>query len=1137
LKSNFIKKFSLNVKKSLFFILCGIWLVWAQTYAQDARLSINMQNVTIYEIICELEKQTEYMFFYKSGDINNGIRISIRVQNKTIMEILDDILKDTDLTYEVKNRHIRITRKKVSVVQPDVGFMVKGTVFDESGETLPGVTIVFKGKMRGVTTDIDGKFSINASRGEWLIFSSVGYTPYELLVTGDMPYQQITLAESAQQIEEVVITGVGAQRRISTLSAVTTVDARDLQAPAPSIVNMLGGMVAGMVTMQLSGEPGKNLAEFWIRGIGTFGANASALVLIDGLEGNIDSLDPADIESFSVLKDASATAVYGVRGANGVVLITTKRGEAGKLSITGRANYTLSHLRRLPEYLRAYEYALLANEAREVRGELPLYNNLELDVIRDGLDPDFLPDISWQDEIVRRLSFRQTYYVSARGGADIARYFASIGGSSESAAYKVEKNNPYSTNAGYNTYSFRINLDINLHHTTVLNFNSNAFMSINNRPGSVSSTDYIWQSQAALTPLMFPLRYSNGQFPSLSIPNIGMSPYVVINYCGKTKLTEFQSLFSMSLNQDLGFITEGLKLKILGAYDHNGGYTEIRYQQPALYMVTGRSNRGELITRETVAATTQEYYSLPEQNNRQFRRFQFETMMNYDRTFGDNHRVGALAYLHLSDQMSTTQWTEDEMTGLPMNYAQIPRRYLRSTGRVAYGFRDTYMMDFNFGYTGSENFMPGRQYGFFPAIALGWVPSNYEWVKDNLSWVNLFKLRGSYGTVGNDRIGGRRFPYLNRVSQDAASLWGTRVPLETIRVLQTGADNLVWEKALKTDIGVEARLFRDAISFTVDFFHDRRDGIFQERIQVPDYVGLPDNPFGNVGRMASWGSDGNASCTFNLNSDVSVTFRGNYTFSKNKILYFEKLYEEYPYKEYNGLPNGMVWGYQCIGFFKDQADINYSARQTWSTLKPGDLKYKDVNGDGVINAEDMVPISYRQMFPLLTFGFGGKLSYKNLSAGFLFKGTGKVDYYRNNTGYIPFNTNQLGNILTQFNDPSTRWIPRWYAETHGIDPSLAENPKAQLPRLQYGENVNNMQLSDFWKGDARYLRLQEVIINYNLRSNFLKRIGIASLDLQLVGNNLYIWDKVKVFDPEQAHRTGNVYPIPTMYSFQMYINL
>jgi len=1013
---------------------------------------------------------------------------------------------------------------------------VTGTVIDAAtNETLPGVTIVVKGKIGGTTSNIDGKFSIRASLGDVVMFTFVGYTTFEIVVAGNVENLTVSLSESTETIEEVVITGVGTQRRISTLAAVTTIDAGELQVPAPSVANMLGGRVAGVITMQASGEPGKNLAEFWVRGIGTFGANASALVLIDGLEGDLNSIDPADIESFSILKDASATAVYGVRGANGVVLVTTKRGESGKIAITGRANYTLSHLKRLPDYLRAYDYAVLANEARELRGENPLYNNIELQVIKDGLDSDFYPDISWQDEIVRRLSFKQTYFASARGGSDIARYYVSLGGSSESAAYKVEKDNPYASNAGYNTYSFRLNLYLNITKTTLLKFNSDAFMGINNRPGMVESTDYIWQSQAGLTPLMFPIRFSNGQLASSSIPNVGISPYVVINHCGNTVLSNYKSKFSMTLEQGLGFITEGLKLRVLGAYDRNGGYFEQRYSIPNLYMVDRLSNAGELLTKVSVHSTTQEYYRLDDEWT--LRRFQFESNLDYNRVFGGDHRVGALAYIHVSDQMNTRQWDEDEMAGLAMNYRQIPRRYLRMTGRLAYGFRDTYMIDLNFGYTGTENFMPGRQFGFFPSIAIGWVPSNYGWVKSNLSWISLFKIRGSYGTVGNDRIGRQRFPYLNRVTQGYASLWGSSSPLDVIRVNRVGADNLAWEKALKSNVGLDARFFKEKASLTVDVFHDKRDGIFQPRVQVPDFVGLTNSPYGNVGSMVSWGSDGNVSYTFDVNKDFTVTLRGNYTYSKNKVINWEQVYEEYPYKDYSGFPSEVVRGYQFLGFFKDEADIKYSPKQSWSNVMPGDLKYKDINGDGIINVDDQVPLSYKSMFPILTFGVGGSASYKSLSVGFLFKGTGKVDYFRNNTGYIPFNTNNLGNVLTRFNDPSVRWIPRWYAEQQGIDLSLAENPNAQLPRLSYGELTNNTRMSDFWKGDARYLRLQEITINYNLKGDFLKRIGIASMDLQIVGNNLYIWDKVKDFDPEQAHRVGNVYPIPTTYSFQLFINL
>jgi TonB-linked SusC/RagA family outer membrane protein len=1009
-------------------------------------------------------------------------------------------------------------------------YTLEGTIYDETGEPFPGVTIYVKDKVTlGTTSDMNGTFSIKASRGNMLVFSFVGYAKIEYLVTEEKRDIEIRFAESAESMEEVIVVGRGTQRKISALAAVSTVDAKELQVPAPSVANMLGGKIAGVITMQTSGEPGKNLAEFWVRGIGTFGANQSGLVLIDGLEGDINSIDPADIESFSVLKDASATAVYGVRGANGVVLITTKRGEEGKLNLTIRSNFSLSHLTRIPEYLRAYDYARLANEAYEVRGEQARYSELQLNVIRNGLDPDLYPDVNWQDEILNRNSFKQAYFASARGGGSIARYYVSLGASSETAAYKAEKDNPYASNAGYKTYSFRSNLDINLSKSTVMYFGSETFVSVNNRPGQIN-TDYIWQAQSLITPLLFPTRYSNGQLPAAGANDM-MSPYVTINHTGKSSIQDNSSLFTLAINQDLSALVEGLKIRVQGAYNRNGNLTERRFNQPALYRADGRNRKGELVTVEKVKASNVSYTK----TENAYRKYHFESTLNYDHVFGGKHRIGGLVYYYLSDEQHSNPQTDEERAMSPSLRA-IPIRYQGISSRITYGYRDTYMLDVNFGYTGSENFTPGKQYGFFPSVALGWAPTGYQWMKDHVSWISFLKIRGSYGTVGNDRIGGTRFPYLTRVVKGSSSPWGTSA-VETVSVSRTGADNLMWEKAVKSDVGIDVQLWDNSVSITADYFNDQRNGIFQSRIQIPDYIGLTDNPYGNVGKMKSWGSDGNISFSHNINKDMSFVIRANYTYSQNMIQNYEKLNEKYPYQDYTGQPTDIVRGYQCLGFFADETDVRYSPKQSWGEVSPGDLKYKDINGDGIVDPDDRVPLSFKRMYPLVMYGAGGEIRYKNFSVGILFKGTGKMDYFRNGVGYIPFHGGETGNVPVQFNDPATRWIPMDYALANGIDPALAENPNALIPRLQYGQNTNNAQLSDFWKGDARYLRLQEVTLNYNFKSASLQKIGISSIDLQLVGNNLYVWDKVKVFDPEQAHQLGRVYPIPSVYTLQVYINL
>ncbi|MBD1434193.1 TonB-dependent receptor [Sphingobacterium sp. DN00404] len=1013
---------------------------------------------------------------------------------------------------------------------------IGGTVVDENGEPLANVSIYLKDKSAaGTSTDNNGKFSIQAVYGDRIVFSYVGYNPVEHLSTESNNNLTISLSEKGDAIEEVVVVGLGAQqRKISSVGAITTVDVKDLQSPAPSIANLLGGRAAGVISMQTSGEPGQNIADFWVRGIGTFGANSSALVLIDGLEGDLNTIDPADVESFSILKDASATAVYGVRGANGVVLVTTKRGTVDRIQITGRANTTLSTLNRLPQYLRSYDYAQLANEAAFARNESPVYTDTELGIIQDGLDPDMYPDVSWQDEILNKSFWRQSYYVSGRGGSEVARYFLSLGGNSETAAYKVDKSSPYSSNVGFNTYNYRINLDINLTPTTKVYLGSDGYLSKLDQPGA-ANTDFIWSAQSALTPLAVPTQYTNGLLPAMGSNGLS-SPSVLINRTGKASEQWYKGKTTLSLDQNLSSVLEGLKVRVQGAYDIHSRFFERRYIQPALYQAMGRDYDGSLIMKETV----QERAAIYGKDTRQYRKYHFESMINYDQQFGDDHRTSALIYYYISDAKNTNDATN--------NLTAIPLRYQGVSSRLTYGFRDTYLLDVNFGYTGSENFQPGRQYGFFPSVALGWVPTSYKFMQEKAPWLNYFKIRGSYGTVGNDRIiNDVRFPYLTKADQGFSSVWGVG-GIETITETRIGADNLAWERAIKSNLGIEGKLFNNKIDFVIDFFEDQRNGIFQQRVQVPKYVGVITNPYANVGRMKSTGADGNISYNMQVSQNFGFTVRGNFTYSKNVVQNWEQSYMEYPYLEYNGFPYGSIRGYQALGLFKDENDVKYSPQQTFGTVMPGDIKYKDVNGDGVINTLDKVPLSHND-YPLLMYGFGGEFRYKNLSLGVLFKGTGRTPFYYvgmpkkykdvteiNGMGYMPFYNGTAGNVITLANDPANRWIPREYALQQGIDLSLAENPDARFPRLQYGENNNNTQLSSFWQDDARYIRLQEITVSYRVSPALLQRIGVTSMDLQFIGNNLYIWDNVKIFDPEQAAWNGRKYPIPSTYSLQAYIN-
>ena len=1015
--------------------------------------------------------------------------------------------------------------------QGEQSFTLTGTVFDEFNEPVPGANVYVKNKPGvGVTTDIDGKYHLKVSIYDIIVVSFLGYENFEQRLTKKLDDLKVTLKPSTEHLDEVVVVGMGTQRKVSVAGAITTMEPAQLEVPATNIVNTLAGRVAGVIGVQSSGEPGKNISEFWVRGIGTFGASSGALVLIDGLEGDLSQVDAADVESFSVLKDAAATAVYGSRGANGVVLVTTKRGLESKLKITGRANLTISHLKRLPDYVDGAQYAELANEAAVASNMSPIYNSTEMDIIRYGLDPDLYPNIDWQDVILNPNSFQQTYYVSAQGGSSVARYFASLGMSQESSAYKAADDSKYNKGVGYNTYNYRLNLDVNLTKTTKVYVGATGYMSVNNYPSmgkkydGSSLTDWLWSSQAKTTPLSYPLRYSDGKLPA-SAEGDDISPYVLLNYTGSTKVQNTRNLVTVGVTQDLGMLTKGLTAKIQGSWDNQSRLGESRYKMPSLWMATGRNNQGELLMSQRVNEVSVDYSNLAWT----WRKLYFEANVNYDRAFGD-HRLGGLLFYYLED-------TQESGADSSMN--AIPKRYQSLSGRFTYGFKDTYFLDLNFGLNGSENFEPGKQYGFFPAAALAWVPTSYEFIQDKLPWMNFFKLRFSYGTVGNDRISNRRFPYLtlikeNSVESDKNSWGGTE---GTLTESQVGANNLVWEKAKKLDLGMDMHLFDDKLTLTLDYFNDKREAIFQERTQIPSYVGLIQMPYGNVGSMKSWGADGNFEFFQKLGKDAHVTLRGNFTLSKNKILNWEEANQPYPYLEKNGYANNVQRGFISLGLFKDQQDVDMSPEQ-FGKVRPGDIKYKDVNGDGKITNDDQVPLFAYSGVPQLMYGFGAEFNYKNWTLNVLFKGTGRNKFLYGGMlsdrfdGYIPFNNGAKGNVLTIAYDQNNRWTSAEYSGN-----PTTENPNARFPRLYYGKNENNTKPSTCWLGDARYLRLQELSLSYNMKVPALQRVlGIQSMDIRLMCENLAVWDSVDLFDPEQATACGQSYPLPARYSLQLYLN-
>lgn len=971
------------------------------------------------------------------------------------------------------------------------GFMVAGTVMDENGEPLIGVSVVNQANTsQGTVTDLDGKFRLpNLLNKTTLLFTYVGFKNEKYVVTGNKEQIKIVMKADVSDLDEVVVVGQANQRKVSVTGAITVVKPEILDQPGTSISNMLGGNVPGIIAVTRSGEPGDDFSEFWIRGISTFGANASALVLVDGVEGNINDLDPSDIESFSVLKDASATAVYGVRGANGVVVITTKSGKAGKLRINFKTNLIMSESARMPEYADAYSYAQLANEARLSRGKDPIYSDVAMELIRTGMDQDLYPNVNWRDVILKDHVWQNQHFLSVAGGGTAARYYMSLSIQNKDAVFKQDKSaNKYDTNVSYHKYSFLANMDVNLTKTTNLGLKLNQVIVNQNAPGFGDNNDALWQAQANLTPFTTPVKYSDGSLATYGANADELSPYVQLNYTGFKENRRLNTGLLVTLKQDLSFITKGLDIKGVFSYNGESQHNITRTKMPDLYYADGRNADGSLNLKRTREKKDlsfgKDVYSA--------RSYYWELTGNYNRTFGE-HRIGGLVLFYL--QSNSNSDAND-------NLAAIPTRYESLSGRVTYGFKDTYFAEFNIGYTGSEQFPTGERFGWFPAVSGGWVPTQYDFLREKIPFLNFLKIRASYGLVGNDRIGGKRFPYLTTIySGMSGTSWASGGVLGEDQI---GTDGLTWETAHKFDIGIDAHLFHEKVQFTVDYFNDKRTGIFQQRATIPTEVGLVNFPWANMGSMRSHGFDGNISFDHAFNKDWRMTLRANFTYSRNKVTNWEESGIRYPYQSRIGIPNGVQRGLIALGLFKDEADIESSPKQTFeSVVLPGDIKYKDVNNDGVINSNDMIPMGYSTAWPEIYYGFNVGLEWRGIGFNAYFQGVSNYTALLNSSIYRPLINNTS---ISQY-AYDNRWTP--------------ENPSARFPRLTTEAVENNTQTSSVWLQDRSFLKLRNCEVYYNLPSSWLDKIKMRTAKIYVRGTDLFSIDKVDITDPEAI---GDVWP-------------
>ena len=1002
---------------------------------------------------------------------------------------------------------------------------ISGTVTDAAGEALIGVSVTVKdAKGLGTITNIDGKYNIKIQQYHTLVFSYIGYKPVSVLVKGDKKVIDVQMSEEkTNAIDEVVVTGLGTQKKLTVTGAITNVDVSQMkQFPSSNFTNALAGNVPGIIAMQSSGQPGKSTSRFWVRGISTFGASASAMILVDGFErNNIDDLNIEDIESFSVLKDASATAIYGSKGANGVILITTKHGKAGKININvkGEASYNTRTI--TPKFIDAPTYANLLNEARVTRNLAPQYQPEELALIRSGLDPDFYPNVDWSKLLLKNGAMSYRADLSMSGGGNTARYFVSLSYVEDQGMYNTDETlrKKYDTNANYKRWNYRMNVDIDVTPTTIIKLGVSGNLNKRNSPGL--GDQYLWSELFGFNALSSPVLYSNGYVPAYgnSVPQ--MNPWVSSTRTGYNEEWDNNIQTNVTVEQKLDFITKGLSFTGRFGYDtYNSNHIYYRLW-PAMYRANSRDSQGNIIWDKLFEETSMSQTSGGDGSRHEF----LEALLRWDRTFDKLHNFSAVSRFTQDERIQTRNIGTDIKNS-------VSKRNQGLAGQLTYNYALRYFIDFNFGYNGSENFADHHRYGFFPAFSLAWNVAEEPLVKKALPWLNMFKLRYSWGKVGNDNMG--RFPYLYTLdyTPNIGYNWGSNLTSGTIpgiHYTQMASPNVTWEVARKTDFGFDFVAFDNKFSLTMDYFHEKRTGIFIQRMFLPDITGLESYPWANVGAVKSQGFDGNFQYKDHI-GEINWTVRGNITYSKNTILERDEENNVYAYQYGKGYRVNQQRGLIALGLFRDYDDIRNSPKQSWGTVQPGDIKYKDVNGDGIVDDGDRVAIGATDT-PSLIYGLGASVSWRGFDLNLHFQGAGKYTFLINSGAVNAFRDGRWGNILQGITD--NRWISSDISGT-----KETENPNAPYPRLSYGYNLNNQQSSSFWLRNGRFLRLKNLDIGYTLPKPMVNTIHLESVRIYISGQNLITWSPFKLWDPElDSRQRGQIYPITRSFTAGIQISL
>lgn len=1014
--------------------------------------------------------------------------------------------------------HLFITQQ-VGAQQTKQELTITGVVRNELNSALQGVTVHDRKSDKTVLTDEKGTYLIQALQGDSISFSFVGYKVQTIAISDRISYD-ITLEAQEGSLNDVVVVGYGRQKKVSLVGAQSTVKAEELQHPVANISTMLAGRISGLVGVQRSGLPGSNTADVWIRGIQTFGNNSSgALVIIDGIQGrDLNSIDPEDIATFTVLKDAAATAVYGSLGANGVILITTKRGKPGKVNLMVNYNQGITAFTKVPEMTDAKTYMELKNEAMIASGLQPQFTQDYMDSTLSGkANPYVYPNVDWLDYLFKNAASNKRFNFSATGGSENTNFYTSLAYYDEASLLRTDPNVTYNAGTRFQRYNFTSNVDMKWTKTTKFSLGISGYITNFNQPGAGATQAFVQAMNAS--PVFYPPTYPNNIVSGIAYGSgPSPNPWAAVTQTGYSNIFTSKLNSNASLSQDLSFWVKGLSVSGLYSFDVWNSSTQNRTRSRSIYyldQVNHYNEDGSLNLEQMLAGSDNLSFS---RDNDATRQFTAQGQITYDNYFGDHHIYSMLVYNQLSQLYPFTDNLSD----------YIPHRQQNYAGKITYSYRDRYFVEFNAGYNGSEDYAPSKRFGFFPSVGLGWVLSKEKFFEPLSDVFQFFKVRYSNGIAGAPGTG-LRFGYLTLITTGANGIWFGTPNTNTgyisgINISQYGAD-VSWATAHTQDLGVEFNVLNNKLSFVLDYFRSHRTGVFLTRADFPNYAGLQYNPVGNYGIVNASGFDGTVELQpVKLGAKTSISFRG--TFSYNQDVLIENRQAPYadPYQERRGQNILSQFGYVAEGLFQSQKEIENSADQTaLGNPRVGDIKYKDLNGDGVVNIYDQTKIS-RGDVPSLIYGFGFNINVGQFYLSAFFQGVSDAYRTLSDNARMPFaGGGNDGNVYA-----ST--VDRWTEENH------AEHPL--YPRLGVGSSItnNNNQPSTWWVKDISFIRFKTLDVGYNLPAGTLKTIGLKNGRIYFSGVNLLYWSPFKLWDPEMNTGNGNTYPNTRNLSLGIQLN-